>query len=94
MSKCCNFVQILKMKDMRKFGLIIAGLILMLILINIPDAMSQGCSICSLDAAQQGPGAAKGLNAGILYIAAVPFALVGVIGYQWYKHNGRTSEEE
>ncbi|TAN18518.1 MAG: hypothetical protein EPN37_05215 [Chitinophagaceae bacterium] len=82
------------MANVRKYGLMITGLILILILINIPEVTAQGCSICSLDAAQQGPDAAKGLNAGILYIAAVPFALIGVIGYQWYKHNGRISEEE
>lgn len=82
------------MENVRKYGLIVAGFILILLLINIPGAMAQGCSLCSLNAAQQGPNAAKGLNAGILYIAAVPFALIGVIGYQWYKHNGRISEEE
>lgn len=82
------------MKNVRKYGLMIAGLILILLLINVPDVMAQGCSICSLNAADQGPNAAKGLNAGILYIAAIPFALIGVIGYQWYKHNGHAAEDE
>ncbi|MGH2643402.1 MAG: hypothetical protein ACRDE2_05605 [Chitinophagaceae bacterium] len=82
------------MRNVGKYGLMIAGLILILLLINIPDVMAQGCSICSLDAAQQGPNAAKGLNAGILYIAAIPFALIGVIGYQWYKRNGTPPGEE
>lgn len=74
--------------------MMIAGLIVIMLLINIPDVMAQGCSICSLDAAQQGSDAAKGLNVGILYIAAIPFALIGVIGYNWYKHNGHAAGEE
>lgn len=82
------------MKKWIKYGLIAAGLLLILIVFNIPDVMAQGCSICTLDAAEQGPKAAKGLNAGILYIAAVPFALVSIIGYQWYKRNGSAHDEE
>jgi hypothetical protein len=29
----------------------------------------------------------KGMNFGILYLAAAPLILAGVIGYKWYKHN-------
>jgi hypothetical protein len=30
---------------------------------------------------------AKGLNAGILYLAFTPLAIVGFIGYRWWKKN-------
>ena len=46
------------------------------------------CSICTKTTAQLGEKPAKGLNAGILYLALTPFAIVGVIGYRWWKRNG------
>lgn len=45
------------------------------------------CSICSRTAAQMGEKPAQGLNAGILYLAAVPFAVVGLISYRWWRTN-------
>ncbi len=51
------------------------------------DAHAQ-CSICTKTAQQLGEKPAKGLNAGILYLALAPFAIVGFIGYRWWKRNG------
>lgn len=45
------------------------------------------CSICTRTAQQLGEKPAKGLNAGILYLAFMPLALVGFIGYRWWKRN-------
>lgn len=45
------------------------------------------CSICTKTAQQLGEKPAAGLNAGILYLAFVPFAIVGVIGYNWWQKN-------
>lgn len=45
------------------------------------------CSICTRTAQQLGEEPAKGLNAGILYLAALPFAIIGVVFYQWKKNN-------
>ena len=67
--------------------------ILLLILITgiffllTTDAAAQ-CSICTKTAAQLGEKPAKGMNAGILYLAAAPITLIGVIGYYWWKKNG------
>ncbi len=44
------------------------------------------CSICTKTAQQMGEGPAKGLNAGILYLAFTPFAVVGYIGYRYWKN--------
>lgn len=63
------------------------------LLLVAPGAMAQ-CSICTKTASELGPEAAKGLNAGILYLAALPFALGGVIGYRWWKGNQDTDEPE
>ena len=45
------------------------------------------CSICTKTAQQLGDGPATGLNAGILYLAAMPFAIFGYITYRWWKSN-------
>jgi hypothetical protein len=50
------------------------------------DAPAQ-CSICTKTAQQLGEKPAKGMNTGILYLAFVPFAIVGYIGYRWWKNN-------
>jgi hypothetical protein len=50
------------------------------------DAWAQ-CSICTKTAQQLGEKPAKALNSGIVYLAFTPLAIVGVIGYRWWKHN-------
>jgi hypothetical protein len=45
------------------------------------------CSICTKTAQQLGEKPAKGMNSGILYLAFAPFAIVGYIGYRWWKRN-------
>jgi hypothetical protein len=45
------------------------------------------CSICTRTAQQLGEKPAKGLNAGILYLAFTPLAIMGLIGYRWWKKN-------
>jgi hypothetical protein len=46
------------------------------------------CSVCTRTAQQLGEKPAKGLNAGILYLAFTPLALIGFLGYRWWKNNG------
>ena len=43
------------------------------------------CSICTKTAQQLGEKTGRGLNAGILYLAAAPLLIVGFIGYRWWK---------
>ena len=66
------------------------GLIILLIAICIScfdyNANAQ-CSICTKTAQQLGEGPAKGMNTGILYLAFIPFAIVGYVGYRWWKGN-------
>src|SRR5688572_25575085 len=64
------------------------NLILMLFLaistLTFQSADAQ-CSICTRTAQQMGDKPAKGLNAGILYLAATPLLVAGFIGYKWWK---------
>lgn len=43
------------------------------------------CSICTKTASQIGEEAGKGFNAGIIYLAAMPFGIVGYVAYKWWK---------
>ena len=63
--------------------------ILSLILVFCLEGLkvSAQCSICTKSAQQLGEGPAQGLNAGIIYLAAMPFLIFGYIGYRWWKHN-------
>ncbi|MEP6952165.1 MAG: hypothetical protein ABI863_22935 [Ginsengibacter sp.] len=45
------------------------------------------CSICSKTVQQMGDKPARGFNSGIIYLMLVPYALIGVIGYKWWKGN-------
>jgi hypothetical protein len=59
--------------------------LLLLMLVTSVNLMAQ-CSICTKTAQQLGEGPAKGMNTGILYLAFTPFAIVGYIGYRWWKN--------
>lgn len=45
------------------------------------------CSICTKTAQQLGEKPAKALNTGILYMAFAPLAIIGFLGYRWWKSN-------
>lgn len=45
------------------------------------------CSICTKTASQMGEDAGRGLNGGILYLAAAPFLIFCYIGYRWWMNN-------
>jgi len=45
------------------------------------------CSVCTRTAQQLGEKPAKGLNAGIVYLATTPFLIAGYVFYRWRKSN-------
>jgi hypothetical protein len=45
------------------------------------------CSMCTKTASQLGEKPAQGLNSGILYLMFLPFVIVGVIAWRWWKGN-------
>jgi hypothetical protein len=53
----------------------------------ISHSTNAQCSICTKTAQQLGEKPARGLNSGILYLAFMPLAIVGVIGYRWWRSN-------
>ncbi len=50
------------------------------------------CSICTKTAQQLGEQPARGMNGGILYLAFTPLAIIGYLGYRWWK--GYKQEQE
>ena len=70
---------------MKKWVLVIS--LLTIFSIIFPASSFAQCSICSKTTQQLGEKPAKGMNSGILYLAFAPFAIVGYIGYRWWKNN-------
>jgi hypothetical protein len=62
-------------------------LIILFILIVFAYHANAQCSICTRTAEQMGEQPAKGLNAGIIYLAMTPLAIIGIIGYRWWRRN-------
>ena len=62
---------------------ILVVLVFSLLLIQL-DADAQ-CSICTKTAQQLGHKPAKGLNTGIIYLMFAPFAIMGWVGYNYFK---------
>lgn len=45
------------------------------------------CAICTKTASQMGEDAGKGFNVGVIYLAGMPFAIIGYIAFRWWKSN-------
>jgi len=54
---------------------------------SLGKGLSAQCSVCTKTAEQMGEQPAKGMNSGIIYLAAMPLALVGFISFRWWKNN-------
>ena len=79
---------------MKKLLLIISLFFAMML--TTPVSVDAQCPMCRMSAESNlkaGGTAGKGLNAGILYMLATPYLLVGIIGYIWYRNKRREEEE-
>lgn len=75
---------------------LLRAIVLSLVLIACasPDTTAQ-CPMCRMTVEsnlQAGGSAGKGLNRGILYMFAMPYLLVGTMGYLWWRN--RRPEDE
>jgi hypothetical protein len=52
---------------------------------SISAGLLAQCSICTKTASQMGEDAGKGFNIGTIYLAAMPFAVIGYIAFRWWK---------
>jgi hypothetical protein len=69
----------------RKFGFLVLVLVIFLSL-NSKKTYAQ-CSICTRSVQQMGEKPGKAFNAGIVYLAFTPFAIIAIVGYRWWKQN-------
>ena len=80
-------------KANRQFlAFLVRGLAVLSLLLGLglaPLAVSAQCAMCkaSVEAARQERDNydISGLNKGILYMATIPYLLMGAVGYLWYK---------
>ncbi len=71
----------MKQKTLRILFFITTSCLLLL----LSTSAEAQCSICTKTASQLGDGPAKALNGAILYLAGAPLAIMGYIGWRWWK---------
>ncbi len=62
-----------------------------------PQSLSAQCPMCKIGAEsnmKNGGSQGKGLNAGILYMLASPYLLVGGIALYWWRNRRRKDEDD
>ncbi len=52
------------------------------------------CAICTKTAMQLGEKSATGMNSGVVYLMLAPFAVVGYIGFRWWKNEKEFENED
>ncbi len=77
---------------MKKIAIIF--LVSVQLLFFVQTTVNAQCSLCTKTAQQLGEKPAQGLNSGILYLMIMPFAIVGFIGFRWYKNNKEVEEQQ
>ncbi len=74
-----------------RYKIIALLLVLIIVFLNADYSLAQ-CPMCKMSAEsnlQNGGTEGRGLNAGILYMLSLPYLLVSVIGYIWWKRKKR-----
>ena len=69
-------------------------LLVLFLLLFISTAVEAQCAVCTKTSSQLGEKPAQGMNAAILYLMMMHFAIVGFIGYRWWKGNKKLEQEE
>lgn len=68
---------------------------IILLLTTVNASVPAQCAMCkgaAETALKQGGGDPQGLNNGILYMLAMPYLLVGAIGFWWWKNRRKENE--
>lgn len=69
------------------------SLVLFFLLLLSATTQAQ-CAVCTKTSLQMGEKPAQGMNTAILYLMLSPFAIVGFIGYRWWKSNKKQEAQE
>jgi hypothetical protein len=77
---------------LRKLSFLV--LLAILIILSSDEVLSQ-CPMCRMSAESNlaaGGTEGKGLNKGILYMLALPYLMVSILGFLWYKNKKKNEE--
>jgi hypothetical protein len=80
-------------KNKTYFGIILLALLLLAACWTPLDAQCAMCKSAAEANLKQGGGDPKGLNNGILYMLAMPYLIVGAIGYWWWRNRKQQADE-
>jgi len=69
---------------MKKFLTVLVAAFIICLFAQVSVAQ---CSICAKSVQQMGTKPAEGFNHGILYLMMIPYAVIGVVGFKWWKNN-------
>lgn len=83
---------------MKKYLLKIALVfVLAMTVAPLQNTLSAQCPMCRMSAEsnlKNGGTAGRGLNAGILYMLAMPYLLVGAVGFWWWKNRKKDADDQ
>ncbi len=85
----------MNLRRMDKIGAF--AIVFLVALVAFMPELEAQCPMCKMAAEsnlQNGGSAGKGLNAGILYMLATPYLIIGTIGYIWWKNRRKEEDEE
>ena len=68
-------------------------LMVSLLFLSVKQGFAQ-CSICTKTAMQLGEKSATGMNSGVIYLMLAPFAVVGYIGFRWWKNEKEFEKDQ
>jgi len=70
------------------------AILCMLFVFAVANDVKGQCSICTKTAQQLGHKPAQGLNSGIIYLMIAPLAIIGFVGFRWWKGGGLNQTPE
>jgi hypothetical protein len=76
---------------MKRIALIVVLILVTTVLVDAQCAMCR--STLENNYSNGNPGIASGLNTGILYLLAMPYLAIMILGYIWYKSSKNGSKE-
>ena len=77
-----------------KMKYILNVILVLFLVLFLSTAVEAQCAVCTKTSMQLGEKPAQGMNSAILYLMMMPFAIVGFIGYRWWKGNKKFEEQE
>ena len=80
-----------------RVGLTVLFVLVVIVVCALPADVLAQCPMCRMSAQsnmENGGSAGRGLNNGILYMLAMPYLIIGTVGYFWWKNRKKGGESE